>query len=370
VALGTALAYIDARGESLDRVRRCALGGSMLRGNPLLHPTVMLRRSVLEQHAIRYRAEYIYAEDYFLWLELSRLGRLAALDEVAYLYRVSDTTLRSRKLRNMLRATLPVKLTGWRRMGLGRRRPTCSAWRSRRACCSFRRGWSGRLTCGQTSASPGGADRCASRSDVLARRLDSSDARCNSSSRCSVTDVMTEPPRLRFSIVTPSFNQARFIRRTIDSVLGQQGDFGLEYLVVDGGSADGTAAILEGYGSRLKWISEPDRGQVDAINKGLERCTGDVVGWLNSDDVLLPGALRRRPMPCRAAGGRVVHGRCRIIDEHDRDPRLGGLQALPGEATHIRGPAGRELREPDDRVLAAVAAGGRRNPGSAVPAGL
>jgi glycosyltransferase involved in cell wall biosynthesis len=121
VALGTALAYIDSTGKSLDRVRRCALGGSMLRGNPLLHPTVMLRRGVLEQHAIRYRAEYIYAEDYFLWLELSRLGRLAALDEVAYLYRVSGTTLRSRKLRNMLRATLRVKLTGWRRLGL---RPT------------------------------------------------------------------------------------------------------------------------------------------------------------------------------------------------------------------------------------------------------
>jgi len=130
---------------------------------------------------------------------------------------------------------------------------------------------------------------------------------------------MTEPPRLRFSIVTPSFNQARFIRRTIDSVLGQEGDFGLEYLVVDGGSTDGTAAILEGYGSRLQWISEPDRGQVDAINKGLERCIGGVVGWLNSDDVLLPGALRRAA-DAFAARPEVewVHGRCRIIDEHDR----------------------------------------------------
>jgi hypothetical protein len=121
VALGTSLAYIDAHGRSLDRVRRCALGGSMLRGNPLLHPTVMLRRSVLVRHALRYRAEYIYAEDYYLWLELSRVGRLAALDEVTYLYRVSDTALRSRKLRNMIRATLRVKLTGWRRLGL---RPT------------------------------------------------------------------------------------------------------------------------------------------------------------------------------------------------------------------------------------------------------
>jgi glycosyltransferase involved in cell wall biosynthesis len=118
VALGTSLAYIDERGKSLDRVRRCALRGSMLRGNPLLHPTVMLRRGVLEQHAIRYRAEYIYAEDYYLWLELSRFGRLAALDEVAYLYRVSGTTLRSRKLRNMIRATLRVKMAGWRRLGL------------------------------------------------------------------------------------------------------------------------------------------------------------------------------------------------------------------------------------------------------------
>jgi glycosyltransferase involved in cell wall biosynthesis len=121
VALGTSLAYIDARGRSLHRVRRCALGRSMLRGNPLLHPTVMLRRSVLAQHALRYRAEFIYAEDYHMWLELSRVGRLAALDEVAYLYRVSDTTLRSRKLRNMIRATLRVKLTGWLRLGL---RPT------------------------------------------------------------------------------------------------------------------------------------------------------------------------------------------------------------------------------------------------------
>jgi glycosyltransferase involved in cell wall biosynthesis len=76
---------------------------------------------------------------------------------------------------------------------------------------------------------------------------------------------MTEPPRLRFSIVTPSFNQARFIRRTVDSVLGQQGDFGLEYLVVDGGSTDGTAAILEEYGLPEVDLGA-DRGQVDAIN--------------------------------------------------------------------------------------------------------
>jgi glycosyltransferase involved in cell wall biosynthesis len=130
---------------------------------------------------------------------------------------------------------------------------------------------------------------------------------------------MVQSARFRFSIVTPSYNQARFIRRTIESVLGQEGEFDLEYLVVDGGSSDGTAAILEEYGPRLQWISEPDRGQVDAINKGLERTTGDIVGWLNSDDMLLPGALRRAAEVFTARPEvEWVHGRCRIIDEQDR----------------------------------------------------
>ena len=150
------------------------------------------------------------------------------------------------------------------------------------------------------------------------------EARRLASTQWSTTNAMTELARVRFSIVTPSFNQARFIRRTIESVLGQQGDFDLEYLVVDGGSTDGTAAILEGFATRLQWISEPDRGQVDAINKGLERSTGDVVGWLNSDDVLLPGALRRAA-EVFASHPEVewVHGRCRIIDERDRRVRRG-----------------------------------------------
>jgi glycosyltransferase involved in cell wall biosynthesis len=127
------------------------------------------------------------------------------------------------------------------------------------------------------------------------------------------------PARPRFSIVTPSFNHGRLIRRAIDSVLGQQGDFDLEYFVVDGGSTDGTLAILREYEGRLEWSSEADRGQADAINKGLRRSTGDIVGWLNSDDVLLPGALGR--IACAFREKPVlewVHGRCRIIDENDR----------------------------------------------------
>jgi len=130
------------------------------------------------------------------------------------------------------------------------------------------------------------------------------------------------PARPLFSIVTPSYNHARFIRRTIDSVLGQRGDFDLEYLVVDGGSTDGTLAILREYEGKLQWSSEADQGQADAINKGLRRCTGEIVGWVNSDDLLLPGALERVAQALRAhPEAEWVHGRCRIIDEYDRHVR-------------------------------------------------
>ncbi|MDB4953407.1 MAG: glycosyl transferase family 2 [Myxococcales bacterium] len=129
-------------------------------------------------------------------------------------------------------------------------------------------------------------------------------------------------PRIRISLVTPSYNQARFIGRTIDSVLSQRGDFDLDYRVIDGGSNDGTIEVLESYGDRVTWTSERDEGQVDAINKGLRGLTGDVVGWLNSDDTLLPGALGR---VAAAFGAHPeadwVHGRCVIIDESDRPVR-------------------------------------------------
>lgn len=126
--------------------------------------------------------------------------------------------------------------------------------------------------------------------------------------------------RPRFSIVTPSYNQACFIGRTIDSVLGQQGDFDLDYHIVDGGSSDGTLEILRRYSDpRLTWISEPDRGQVDAINKGLRAARGDIVAWVNSDDVLLPGALERVARAFRAQPtAEWLHGRCEIIDAEDR----------------------------------------------------
>jgi glycosyltransferase involved in cell wall biosynthesis len=93
------------------------------------------------------------------------------------------------------------------------------------------------------------------------------------------------------SIVVPSFNQASFLEATLDSLLSQ--DYPrLETLVIDGGSTDGSMEILRRYAPRLsRWISEPDAGQADAIDKGLRMATGEIVAWLNSDDLYLPGAV-------------------------------------------------------------------------------
>ncbi|MFP4356368.1 MAG: glycosyltransferase family 2 protein [Phycisphaerae bacterium] len=94
----------------------------------------------------------------------------------------------------------------------------------------------------------------------------------------------------RISIITPSLNQAPFLSRTIDSVLSQKVE-GLEYVVIDGGSTDGTREILERCGGQVDWVSEPDKGQSHAVNKGIRRTNAPIVGWLNSDDVYAPGAL-------------------------------------------------------------------------------
>jgi glycosyltransferase involved in cell wall biosynthesis len=101
---------------------------------------------------------------------------------------------------------------------------------------------------------------------------------------------MTAPAAPLITVVTPSYNQGMFIGDTIESVLGQ--DYpAVEYLVVDGASTDSTLDVLRRFEGRVQWVSERDRGQTDAINKGWRGARGEVIAWLNADDVYLPGAL-------------------------------------------------------------------------------
>ena len=130
---------------------------------------------------------------------------------------------------------------------------------------------------------------------------------------------------LKISVITPSFNQAGFIGRTIESVQSQAGvgtAFELEHIVVDGGSTDGTVEILKGYGAALRWVSEKDEGQADALNKGLAMATGDVIGWVNSDDLYEPGALSAVAEAFEAsAQTQWLYGKVKIVDAADREIR-------------------------------------------------
>lgn len=120
----------------------------------------------------------------------------------------------------------------------------------------------------------------------------------------------------RITVVTPSYNQGKFIARTIESVQSQ-GYANLEHIVVDGMSTDETAEVLARY-PQLRVLREPDHGQSDAINKGFRLATGDIYCFLNSDDTLLPGSLARVAREIDPARGRhIVLGRCLHIDEED-----------------------------------------------------
>lgn len=137
------------------------------------------------------------------------------------------------------------------------------------------------------------------------------------------------------SIITPSFNQARYLPKTIESVLTQ--DYpNMEYILMDGGSTDGSLEIIQNYADRLAyWESNPDRGQTDAINKGFARATGKYLAWLNSDDVYKPGAiseavdfLEKHPEVA------MVYGDCTFIDAQDRE--IGRFPAAQTDVHRLR----------------------------------
>ncbi len=140
------------------------------------------------------------------------------------------------------------------------------------------------------------------------------------------------PATPRISVVTASYNQGKFIGRTIESVLAQNYP-NLEHIVVDGMSTDDTPAVLARY-PHLRVLREPDRGQADAINKGFRLATGDVYCFLNSDDTFLPGALHRVAAELSPARGRhIVTGRCIYVDENDKPT---GAEHPSGPMTHRR----------------------------------
>jgi glycosyltransferase involved in cell wall biosynthesis len=123
---------------------------------------------------------------------------------------------------------------------------------------------------------------------------------------------------LTFSLVTPSLNQGQFIERAIQSVLSQNYPR-LEYLVIGGGSTDGTLAFLRRHQGRLTWLSEADQGQAQAINKGFQRASGDIIGWLNADDELMPNALNIiADYFAQHPDAKFVYGNALTIDENGR----------------------------------------------------
>lgn len=134
----------------------------------------------------------------------------------------------------------------------------------------------------------------------------------------------------KISIVTPSYNQGKFLRETIESVLNQ--DYpNLEYFIVDGGSTDNSVEIIKKYEDKIDWwVSEKDAGQSDALCKGFSRATGDLLGWLNSDDVYFPGALLKIATAYKQYPGASIYaGGIAIGEKGDRGIKKCSIPTLP-----------------------------------------
>ncbi|HEY0509174.1 MAG TPA: glycosyltransferase family 2 protein [Blastococcus sp.] len=146
---------------------------------------------------------------------------------------------------------------------------------------------------------------------------------------------VSTPADVRITVITPSYNQAAFVGETMRSVR-EQDHPNVEHIVIDGASTDGSLDVIRRYGDHATIVSEPDRGQTDAINKGLRRASGDVVCWLNSDDYFLPGTLSAVAEYFAAHPDVLwLTGDCAIVDAHgapiQQPVRLykRGLRALP-----------------------------------------
>ena len=171
----------------------------------------------------------------------------------------------------------------------------------------------------------------------------------------------------KISIITPSYNQGRFIEATIRSIL-LQGYPNLEYFVIDGGSKDNTIDILKKYDKFItKWVSEPDKGQTHAINKGINYATGEIIAYLNSDDLYLPESLKTAALYLTSHPDvTMVYGNILHIDksgdiierveneEFDYDQLLSWILYIPQPATFIRGRVVKEIGLFDENLNLAM----------------
>jgi len=176
---------------------------------------------------------------------------------------------------------------------------------------------------------------------------------------------MPEQPKV--SIVTPSYNQASFLEQTMLSVLAQ--DYpNIEYIVIDGGSSDGSLEIIQKYADRLTyWQSQKDKGQTDAINQGFARATGEILAWLNSDDILYPGAVSAavRQLQEHSEVG-MVYGDCHWINaegkvigdfpaaQTDLNKLRRGYVHIPQQASFFRADLWRKVGPLDDSFYFAM----------------
>ena len=127
---------------------------------------------------------------------------------------------------------------------------------------------------------------------------------------------------MKISIITTNYNTDKYLEDTIKNILNQKGDFELEYIITDGGSTDKSLGIIKKYKDRIKYISEKDKGQSNGINKGLKMATGDIVAFLNADDLYTGGALEKvvkhfkKNPECK-----WITGYCRIMNAESKEIR-------------------------------------------------